>query len=203
MLATLYRDERTAGLEQQPILAATFLDHIIRRNLVSDFEATLKPHQLAKLPPQRRLPEEDPSAPVDPLAKRGPETVLDRAIMEHNLLSASKIYSNISFAGLGSLLALTPAAAEAMARTMISQGRLKASMDQVERLIMFDAAPKELEGAVSNVAKASALDDDEPEETTVAADETVRWDLGIRKTAQTVEDLAARCGILMTSTVSA
>lgn len=203
LLATLYRDERTQGLDQHPILAATFLDHIIRRNLVSEFEATLKPHQLAKLPPQRNLPKEDTASLEDPSAKRGPETVLDRAIMEHNLLSASKIYSNITFQGLGALLNLTPAAAESMARTMIGQGRLKASIDQVERLIAFDAAPKELEGAVSNVAKASALDDEEPEEPSVPADETVRWDLGIRKTAQTVEDLATRCSILMASTVSA
>lgn len=203
LLATLYRDERTQGLEQHPILAATFLDHIIRKNLIDQFEATLMPHQLAKLPPQQKLPKEDDSQLPDPSAKKGPETVLDRAVMEHNLLSASKIYSNITFEGLGALLNLTPAAAESMARTMIGQGRLKASIDQVERLILFDTAPKELEGAVSNVARESGLDEEDHQEDNVIADETVRWDLGIRKTAQNVEDLATRCGVLMTATVSA
>lgn len=31
-------------------------------------------------------------------------TILDRAVVEHNLLSASKLYTNITFAELGSLL---------------------------------------------------------------------------------------------------
>lgn len=31
-------------------------------------------------------------------------TILDRAVIEHNLLSASKMYNNISFQELGSLL---------------------------------------------------------------------------------------------------
>lgn len=34
-------------------------------------------------------------------------TILDRAIIEHNLLSASKMYNNISFQELGSLLEIT------------------------------------------------------------------------------------------------
>jgi hypothetical protein len=34
--------------------------------------------------------------------------VLERAVMEHNLLSASKLYNNITFAELGSLLEITP-----------------------------------------------------------------------------------------------
>lgn len=35
-------------------------------------------------------------------------TVLERAVIEHNLLSASKLYNNISFAELGSLLDISP-----------------------------------------------------------------------------------------------
>lgn len=31
-------------------------------------------------------------------------TILDRAVIEHNLLSASKLYNNISFDELGTLL---------------------------------------------------------------------------------------------------
>lgn len=33
---------------------------------------------------------------------------MDRAVIEHNLLSASKLYNNISFAELGSLLEIPP-----------------------------------------------------------------------------------------------
>ena len=36
-------------------------------------------------------------------------TILDRAVIEHNLLSASKLYNNISFDELGSLLEIPPA----------------------------------------------------------------------------------------------
>jgi len=35
-------------------------------------------------------------------------TILDRAVIEHNLLSASKLYNNISFDELGSLLEIPP-----------------------------------------------------------------------------------------------
>lgn len=35
-------------------------------------------------------------------------TILDRAIVEHNLLSASKMYNNISFQELGALLEIPP-----------------------------------------------------------------------------------------------
>lgn len=184
LLATLYRDDRSQNLAEHPILAATFLEHIIKPALVNEFEANLKPHQLAKLPAVAKLPAGGAADEEEDLpgknAKRGPETVLDRAIMEHNLLSASKIYSNITFKGLGLLLSLTPAAAENMARTMIQQHRLKGSIDQVDRLIIFDAAPRELEGAVSNVAKAAgALDEEADHEEAVHADETVRWDLNV------------------------
>lgn len=35
-------------------------------------------------------------------------TILDRAAIEHNLLSASKLYNNISFTELGALLEIEP-----------------------------------------------------------------------------------------------
>ena len=36
-------------------------------------------------------------------------SILDRAVIEHNILSASKLYNNISFNELGRLLAIPPA----------------------------------------------------------------------------------------------
>ena len=41
------------------------------------------------------------------------------------------------------MLDLTPGAAETMARRMIEQGRLKGSIDQVEKLIVFDVDGEE------------------------------------------------------------
>lgn len=178
-----------------------FLDQIIRPAEVTQFAASLRPHQLARLPRAKPIvaPNADADADTAP-GKNGPETVLDRAVMEHNVLAASRLYNNLTFSGLGLLLDLTPLAAEAMARTMIQQGRLRGSIDQVESLIEFDAGSKEGEGAVSNVAAAAAaagLDEEGLQETEGFAPATKRWDLHIRQTLQLAETIAARCEVLV------
>jgi len=66
-------------------------------------------------------------------------TVVDRAVMQHNLRAASKLYVNISIQELGALLGVSDDRAEAIATDMISEGRLKATIDQVECMIHFDA----------------------------------------------------------------
>ena len=52
-------------------------------------------------------------------------TVLDRAVIEHNLAAASKLYNNIYFTELGSLLGCTPEKAEGTASKMVMEERLK------------------------------------------------------------------------------
>lgn len=52
-------------------------------------------------------------------------TVLDRAVIEHNLAAASKLYNNIYFTELGSLLGCTPERAEKTASKMVMEDRLK------------------------------------------------------------------------------
>jgi COP9 signalosome complex subunit 4 len=83
-LATLYRDERSAGLPHYSILGKVFLDHIVRPAEIESFAAGLKPHQLAKLPPTVMVVEDEDvdtamEEPGAPRGKKGPETVLDRA----------------------------------------------------------------------------------------------------------------------------
>lgn len=235
LLATLYRDERSAQLPNYKILSAMFLDRIIKPKETAQFAESLADHQKAKLGPsslvivaddEEQLDEDDDEEvetgesdmQIGEAAKttsrirrkQGPENVLDKAIMEHNLLSASLIYSNITLSGLGKLLSLTKGAAEAMARTMIIQGRLKgATIDQVEGLITFERAEnkdEKTESGSSNVAAAAAaaasLEDgmgtgELPPY--LVAPETARWDSRIRKTAQLTEDLAVRCSSLMTA----
>ncbi|GFZ10302.1 proteasome component (PCI) domain protein [Actinidia rufa] len=58
-------------------------------------------------------------------------TVLDRAMIEHNLLSASKLYTNISFDELGTLLGIAPHKAEKIASRMIYEDRMRGSIDQI------------------------------------------------------------------------
>lgn len=117
VLATLYKDERSAKLSIYPMLEKMYLDKLIRRDLVESFAKELKPHQLALL--------------------GGGTTVLDRAVIEHNLVAASKLYNNITFEELGSLLAIGPTQAEKFASRMIGEGRMQGSIDQIDKLIYF------------------------------------------------------------------
>ena len=126
---------------------------------------------------------EDEYANDHTISKRtGPSTVLDRAVMEHNVLACSRIYNNITFRGLGTLLDLTPAAAETMARKMIEQGRLKGTIDQVERLIWFDVRGEDDDAQ----GKAGGLGDVEQAPEDTGAPFTKRWDRQIRLTAANV-----------------
>ncbi|KAF8195855.1 hypothetical protein K438DRAFT_1826634 [Mycena galopus ATCC 62051] len=192
ILASLFRDERTPELATYNILSKMFLDHILRSAEIKSFEATLKPHQLAKIAisSNDRLAssgqDDDPTAAGEPATstRTGPSTVLDRAVMEHNLLASSKIYNNITFRGLGALLDLTPGAAETMARKMIEQGRLRGTIDQVDKLIWFEGSHEEDDAQ----GKAGGLGDVEAAEDT-GAPFTKHWDNQIRLTAANVESI--------------
>ncbi|KAG6851974.1 hypothetical protein C0991_004509 [Blastosporella zonata] len=97
VLASLYRDERTLDLPTYNVLSKMFLDHILRSAEVKEFQKTLKPHQLAKIAissNDRLASTGQYGAPagVDELSastRTGPATVLDRAVMEQNLLASS------------------------------------------------------------------------------------------------------------------
>ncbi|KXN89619.1 COP9 signalosome complex subunit 4 [Leucoagaricus sp. SymC.cos] len=190
VLASLYRDERSADLPTYNILSKMFLDHILRPAEIKEFEQTLKPHQLAKvaISSNDRLASasnddsyNDDNEPATS-TRTGPSTVLDRAVMEHNLLASSKIYNNITFRGLGALLDLTPGAAENMARKMIEQGRLRGKIDQVDKLIWFESEHEEDDAQ----GKAGGLGEVEEAEDT-GAPFTKRWDAQIRLTAANAE----------------
>ena len=199
LLSSLFRDDRSASTPHHTILSKMYLDQIIRQEEVTEFGSTLKAHQLARLPTGTLVvaDDEDDDVPTGVVQKKGPETVLDRAVMEHNVLSASRIYNNITFRGLGLLLALTPSAAEVMARNMIQQSRLKGSLDQVSRLLIFDNAGAKEEGGVANVVIQSSLDDDLEKEEVGEGPETEKWDSQIRGTLQLVESIAERCDLLL------
>ncbi|KAF5389096.1 hypothetical protein D9757_004911 [Collybiopsis confluens] len=193
VLASLYRDERTAELPSYNMLSKMFLDHILRPAEIKEFEGTLKPHQLAKIAissndrvaTATNNEEIDNDAGDYPISTRtAPTTVLDRAVMEHNLLASSKVYNNITFRGLGALLDLTPGAAENMARKMIEQGRLRGTIDQVDKLIWFEGNREEDDAQ----GKAGGLGEVEEAEDT-GAPFTKRWDAQIRVSAANVESV--------------
>lgn len=117
MLGQLYKDERSAGLGEFGILESMFLDRLLSPAEVDKFAQGLAPHHLA--------------------TTSDGSTVLARAVVEHNLLSASRVYLNIGFDELGVLLGLDGDKAEDTTAKMIEQGRLSGSIDQIDRIIYF------------------------------------------------------------------
>jgi len=134
MLSTLYKDERSSKIEIYPILEKMYLERILRKPEVEKFAKQLKPHQMA-------------------LTADG-NTVLDRAVVEHNLLSASKLYNNISFVELGALLDIAPDKAEKVASRMMIEERLKGTIDQIEQLVIFESARESLSQWDNRIASA-------------------------------------------------
>jgi COP9 signalosome complex subunit 4 len=64
---------------------------------------------------------------------------LERAVIEHNLLSASKLYNNITFEELGALLEIPPIKAEKIASQMITEGRMNGYIDQIDSIVHFES----------------------------------------------------------------
>ncbi|KAF2035717.1 COP9 signalosome-like protein complex subunit 4 [Setomelanomma holmii] len=118
MLAKLYKDDRASSLEDYSILEKMFLDRLLSPTEIKAFAGHLKPHHLAKT--------------------ADGSTVLDKAVLEHNLLGASKLYNNIGFDQLGELLGVDAEKAEDYAAKMLEQGRLSGHIDQIDRLIFFE-----------------------------------------------------------------
>jgi len=134
MLSTLFKDERTSKTDIYPILEKMYLERILRKPEVEKFAKELRPHQTAVL--------------------ADGSTVLDRAVIEHNLLSASKLYNNITFAELGALLDISPEKAEKVAARMMEEQRLRGSIDQIERLIIFENSQESLSQWDTRIASA-------------------------------------------------
>ena len=117
-LARLYKDDRAAQVEEYAILEKIFLDRVLNQDEIKAFSEKLRPHQLAKM--------------------ADGSTVLDKAVLEHNLLGVSRLYSNIAFQDLGDMLGVDAERAEGYARAMIEQRRLAGYIDQIDEIIYFE-----------------------------------------------------------------
>lgn len=73
-------------------------------------------------------------------------TIMERGVVEHNMIAVSKIYQTIYVSELALVLGVTPEKAEKIAAAMIMEGSLSGSIDQVEGLVEFE--PEETENAV-------------------------------------------------------
>jgi len=155
-LGRLYKDERSAQLDEFGILEKIFLDRVLTAKEVETFAEGLQPHQLA--------------------TTADGTTVLAKAVMEHNLLGVSKLYSNIRFDALGSLLGLDANRAEETTARMIEQGRLAGRIDQLDGLVYFD-------GGEASGQKGSGRTE------TVVGKEMRRWDANVESLSEEVENI--------------
>eukprot|EP01025_Chloroclados_australasicus_P056320 TRINITY_DN6945_c0_g1_i1.p1 TRINITY_DN6945_c0_g1~~TRINITY_DN6945_c0_g1_i1.p1 ORF type:complete len:395 (+),score=46.06 TRINITY_DN6945_c0_g1_i1:1085-2269(+) len=118
MLATLYKDERSVQMPQFQFLEKMFMGRMIDQAEVKQFQQLLKEHQQAVL--------SDGS------------TVLESAVLQHNLLSASQLYHNIQIKELGMLLGVHAEKAEQLTADMMAEGRLQGYVDQIDQMITFE-----------------------------------------------------------------
>jgi len=118
VLGMLYRDARSQDSKNFRILEKMYKNRILDKKDQKNFEATLEDHHKAQV--------------------HGGLTVLDKAVYEHNMLAASHIYKNIRIAQLADLLGVNETQAEDLARGMIQEGRMTATIDQVDGIIEFE-----------------------------------------------------------------
>lgn len=119
-LATIYKDDRSQKVEPKVlfiIIEYMYLDRMISAELKREFASQLAPHQLALL--------SDGS------------TLLDKAVVEHNIVCCSCFYSNIYIDQLASILDISLSKVELTVGKLIAEGNLSASIDQIEGLISF------------------------------------------------------------------
>lgn len=155
-LGRLFKDERSPNLEEFGMLEKMFFHRLLAPAEVEKFAQGLAPHQLA--------------------TTSDGSTVLAKAVVEHNLLGASRLYSNIGFEALGALLGLDADKAEDTTAKMIEQGRLMGRIDQIEQIIWF-------EGGEASGEKGSGHAE------VKVGKEMRRWDANVQGLAEEVENV--------------
>ena len=100
------------------ILTKMFKSHILGKKELVKFEASLQPHQKAMM--------------GDGL------TIMERGVVEHNMLAISGIYQSIYIDELALILGVPKKKAENIVATMILDGSVEGSIDQVENLVFFN-----------------------------------------------------------------
>lgn len=124
VLALVYKDSRLNQLDSiqsfeghSTILKKMYKHQVLKKDELVKFEASLAPHQKAVM--------------GDGL------TIIERAVLEHNMIAVSKLYRSIYFTELGRILGVDTIKAEKIAANMIMSDVLNGTIDQVEGLLNF------------------------------------------------------------------
>lgn len=126
ILALICKDDRLEQLEQLPqyqhhsiVLTKMYKNQLLRKKELEVFEKSLQDHQKAIM--------------SDGM------TIMERAVIEHNMVAVSKLYSSILFTELATLLGVNAAyTAEKIAANMIIDKQIKGCIDQVDGILTFE-----------------------------------------------------------------
>ena len=155
-LAKLYKDDRASEVDNYQILEKIFLDRILEAEEISNFAAKLPDHQKART--------------------ADGSTVVEKAMLEHNLLGVSRIYRNIGIPQLGALLGISAEKAEDYAAQMIQQKRLSGYVDQIDQVVFFESH--------------TSADDPATSSSAIGSQELRHWDANIQSLTEEVEKVS-------------
>uniref|UniRef100_A0A0G4FH25 COP9 signalosome complex subunit 4 n=1 Tax=Chromera velia CCMP2878 TaxID=1169474 RepID=A0A0G4FH25_9ALVE len=150
LLNSLMKEDRIRSVPAFEMVKKMYLQRIVTPADLQAFSSTLKEHQVAT-------------------DKEG-VTYLERAVLQHNVLAASRVYKNMRLESFGALLGVEPLKAEKIATKMIREARMEGSVDQKAGIIHF----AQMEGQ-----------------------ELVSWDCQIQRVCEKVNALAADAAQLM------
>lgn len=124
VLGLVYKDPRLSQLDSIPefeahstILKKMYTHQVLKKEELVKFETSLADHQKAVM--------------GDGL------TIMERAVLEHNMVAVSELYSTIYFTELGRILGVDAFKAEKIAANMIMSQVFGGTIDQVEGLLNF------------------------------------------------------------------
>lgn len=120
VMGQLYRDSRCAASLPRHLyglLEKMYKEQFISAADAATFEEGLLPHQKA--------------------VSADGTTVFGKAMQEHNMAAAARVYSHILLSSLGTLLGVDAARAEKIAAKMIAEKRLTGAIDQVAGVLSF------------------------------------------------------------------
>jgi COP9 signalosome complex subunit 4 len=127
ILGLIFDDRRLASLEgisefssHAAAIRKMYMHQVLHSEQVAKFEASLAEHQRAL---------------------RGDGlTIMEHAVIQHNILAVSRLYTNIYISEMARVLGLKDTdKAETMVSNMIKDGTLRATIDQVDDLLTFES----------------------------------------------------------------
>lgn len=126
-------DSLTEFATHSKILEKNYMHQLLRKEELIKFEESLAPHQRAIM--------------GDGL------TIVERGVVEHNMIAVSQLYRSIYVKELANILGVDERKAEKIAASMIMEGSLHGSIDQMDGLLEFhtDESPQSYwDGSITN-----------------------------------------------------